>query len=170
MVVCGCGVSVTGSQNSGIGGGNDQVDASTPSLPQQDAGSPVVSDAPRQALSSFPITVVTTRPASGEYVMILFGGTQSGVGTGFGHAQNTLDCGDTVKNDVGWVSDTVPSLQEVANDAVGAIGFGIGLTATTDTSDCMCGWGNNCQATGAACTLSTGGRTLARDEPGRAQV
>jgi len=106
-------------------------------------------------LATTPITVVTDRPASGPYVMILFGGTQSGVGTNFGFAQNTLDCGDGTKSDVGWVSDTVPSLQLVANFAIGAVGFGLGLTATTDTNDCMCGWGNNCQQSGAACTLST---------------
>ena len=113
-----------------------------------------VTDLVRAGLSSFPVTVVTDRPTSGPYVMILFGGTQSTVGTGFGFAQNTLDCGDTNKNDVGWVSDTVPSLQLVANFAIGAVGFGLGLTATTDPNDCMCGWGNSCQQNGTACTLS----------------
>lgn len=42
---------------------------------------------------------------------------------------------------------------------MGAIGFGLGLSATTTTSDCMCSWGNACQPAGD-CTLHNG---IARD-------
>jgi hypothetical protein len=106
-------------------------------------------------LSQFPITVVTTRPTAGPYVMIVFGGTAQQVGSRFGGAVNTLDCGDTAKSDVAWIGDAVTPNQRVINFAVGAIGFGLGLTATSDPLDCMCGWDNACQSNNSqACTLT----------------
>ncbi len=114
----------------------------------------------RQQLSDFPITVVTTRPAQGPYVMVVFGGTAAQVGSRFGGAVNTLDCGDLAKSDVAWIADTVTG-QRAANFAIGAIGFGLGLTATTNPNDCMCGWDNQCTSNNnAACTLTPG---IARD-------
>jgi len=115
----------------------------------------------RGQLSSFPITVVTQRPATGPYVMIVFGGTASQVGSRFGGAVNTLDCGDAHKSDVAWISDNVSPTQRVVNFAIGAIGFGLGLTATTDPVDCMCGWDNACTSDQTVpCKLSP---TIARD-------
>lgn len=110
----------------------------------------------RARLSGTPFEVVTNRPASGPYVMIVFGGTNTVVGTPYTYATNAHDCGDAVKNDVGWVAD----LQEIpfsfAEDlAVGAIGWGLGLDGTTDTADCMCGWANGCSSAAGACSLSS---------------
>jgi hypothetical protein len=114
-----------------------------------------VTDGVRAQLSSFPVTVVTQRPATGPYVMIVFGGTASQVGSNFGGAVNQLDCGDVNKSDLAWISDGVSPTQRVVNFAVGAIGFGLGLTATTDPLDCMCGWDNNCTSDNSqACRLS----------------
>jgi len=49
----------------------------------------------------------------------------------------------------------------VINFAVGAIGFGLGLTATADPNDCMCAWDNGCQPnTNAPCRL---GSPITRD-------
>jgi hypothetical protein len=126
-----------------------------------------VVDGVRAQLSSFPVTVVTTRPVSGPYVMIVFGGIATQVGSNYGGAVNTLDCGDAQKSDLAWISDNVSITQRVVNFAVGAIGFGIGLTATTDPLDCMCGWDNGCiQDQSAACRLSP---QIVRD-PGANQV
>jgi hypothetical protein len=106
-------------------------------------------------LSSFPIRVVTQRPAAGPYVMIVFGGVANQVGSNYGAAVNQLDCGDNAKSDLAWISDNVTPPQRVVNSAVGAIGFGLGLTATTDPLDCMCGWANNCTSNNTvACKLS----------------
>jgi len=116
-----------------------------------------VTDGVRAQLSSFPITVVTTRPPTGPYVMIVFGGTATQVGSRFGGAVTTLDCTDAKKSDLAWISDLVSPTQRVVNFAVGAVGFGIGLTATLDPKDCMCGWDNNCTSdNSAACTLTEG--------------
>jgi hypothetical protein len=103
-------------------------------------------------LADFPITVVTTRPASGPYVLIAFGGTKATVGTSYGSATGNHDCGDLIKSDVGWVSDTVPT-ETVATHAVGAIGWVLGLQGTTDPGDCMCGWANGCVRGTSQCTL-----------------
>jgi hypothetical protein len=120
-----------------------------------------VTDGVRGQLAGFPITVVTQRPTTGPYVMIVLGGVATQVGSRYGGAVNTLDCTDARKSDVAWISDNVSPSQRVVNFAIGAIGFGIGLTATTDPLDCMCGWDNACISDNTvACRLSP---TIARD-------
>jgi hypothetical protein len=120
-----------------------------------------ITDGITAQLSGFPVTVVRTRPATGPYVMIVFGGAAAQVGSDYGGAVNQLDCDDSEKSDVAWLSDNVGSVQRNVNFAVGAIGFGLGLTATSDPNGCMCGWANNCNSNnGAPCRLST---TIARD-------
>ena len=111
----------------------------------------------KSRLAQTPIEVVTTRPTSGLYVMIVFGGNSTGnggnVGTVWGGGTNEHDCGDTVKADIGWVAEIINT--SYAQDiAVGAIGWGLGLNGTTDPNDCMCAWANNCSSASGACTLS----------------
>ncbi len=55
-------------------------------------------DAASTRLADF-TTVVTTRPAAGDYMMIVFGGTATTMGSAFNFVQE-LDCGDQVRNDV----------------------------------------------------------------------
>ena len=121
-----------------------------------------ITDGIRAVLAGFPVTVVTTRPAAGPYVMVVFGGAMGAVGSNFSLAVNELDCDDSEKSDVLWISDaTGVPLQRLINVTVGGIGFGLGLTATADPNDCMCGWANGCTPTAAqACTLSM---SIARD-------
>jgi hypothetical protein len=111
----------------------------------------------KSRLAGTPIDVVTTRPAAGPYVMIVFGGdnTNNGgtVGTIYGGATNEHDCGDLVKSDLGWVSDG-PSVSYAQDLAIGAIGWGLGLNGTNEPTDCMCAWANNCSSASGACTLS----------------
>jgi hypothetical protein len=111
-------------------------------------------------LARFPITVTRIRPSAGSYVMIVYGGTASTVGSSFNGAVNQLDCGDSRPNDVAWIADSVTG-QRAINPTIGAIGFGLGLTATTDPRDCMCSWDNACRSDNSApCTL---GSPIARD-------
>jgi hypothetical protein len=115
----------------------------------------VIVDGVKAQLAGFPIDVVTTRPATGPYVMIVYGGTSTQVGSNYGGAVNELDCGDQRKSDVAWMSDGVSPPQRVINFTIGAIGFGLGLTATNDPQGCMCQWDNGCvQQTTAPCRLS----------------
>jgi len=108
-------------------------------------------------------TVTTVRPTTGDYLMIVFGGAAATMGSAFGFVQE-LDCGDLVRNDVAWVADNFPT-NLIPNAIMGSIGFAIGLTATTDTTDCMCSWDNNCAQTTTNCQLHNG---IARD-PGANQ-
>ncbi|MDB4961305.1 MAG: hypothetical protein JWP01_1304 [Myxococcales bacterium] len=120
-----------------------------------------ITDGVRARLSSFPVEVVTTRPAAGQYVMIVFGGTANQVASRFGGAVNQLDCGDLQRNDVAWIADNVTPTTRVVNFAIGAIGFGLGLTATQNPTDCMCGWDNTCTPNNAVdCVLND---NIARD-------
>jgi len=116
-------------------------------------------------LSQFPINVTIKRPTSGNYMMIVFGGLASDVGSNFVGAVDQLDCGDTRPNDVAWISDNGKSNQRAINSAIGAIGFGLGLTATSDPHDCMCGWDNGCSRDDSIpCRL---GSPIARDPAAR---
>jgi hypothetical protein len=96
-------------------------------------------------------TVTVSRPTSGQYVMIVYGGAAGNVHSFYGTAVNQLDCGDLVKNDVAWIADSVAATNAI-DTTMGAIGFGLGLSGTLATDDCMCSWGDNCARSGA-CTL-----------------
>jgi hypothetical protein len=121
-----------------------------------------ITDGIKARLAQTPIEVVTTRPAAGPYVMIAFGGTNTAAGgtvaTIYGGAVSYHDCGDVVKNDLAWVSDLSSfSTDLVANFAIGAVGWGMGLDGGDATTDCMCDWANNCIPPGTGvCTLTDG--------------
>ena len=126
----------------------------------RDHGIQTIVDGVTAELARFPITVTRTRPSTGDYVMIVYGGTADTVGSNFGAAVNQLDCGDARPDDVAWLSDSVTGTRAI-NDTIGAIGFGLGLTATTDAHDCMCSWANGCRIDNSTpCTL---GSPIARD-------
>ncbi|HEX3474146.1 MAG TPA: hypothetical protein VHT91_03845 [Kofleriaceae bacterium] len=112
-------------------------------------------DGVNRQLARFPITVTRIRPSAGNYVMVVYGGTASMVGSDFGAAVNQLDCGDARPNDVAWIADNLTG-QRAINTTIGAIGFGLGLTATIDPGDCMCSWDNSCRSDNSApCTLGS---------------
>lgn len=115
-------------------------------------------------LAGTPISVVVGRPTSGAYVMIVFGGDQNLIGTVYSYATNEHDCGDTVKNDVGWISDVAP-MSYVPDLVIGTLGWGLGLNGTTDVNDCMCGWANACTSSAGACTLSASIASTASQAP-----
>lgn len=109
----------------------------------------------RTGLSQFPVTVVTQRPATGPYVMIVYGGDAQSIGSNFGFAVNELDCDESEKSDVAWISNNYTTTLRHVNTTLGAIGFGLGLTGTSNVNDCMCGWANNCNKDHSQlCTLS----------------
>lgn len=141
---------------------NGTANPAAPATNRSAAQVTAIVDGVRNALSTFPVTVVTTRPTSGQYVMIVYGGTATNVGSRFGVAVQELDCGDAAtRNDVAWISDSVTATQRVINTSLGAIGFGLGLTATSSPTDCMCGWDNACVSDNSVqCTLSP---SIARD-------
>jgi len=125
-------------------------------------------DGVKQRLSTTPITVVTTRPASGPYVMVVLGGANVNnggtVGTIYSYATSFHDCGDATKNDIAWVSDMTTaasgmnaSTEYIADLVIGSIGWSLGLDGTGDGTSCMCGWASSCTNATGACTLSANG-------------
>lgn len=136
-----------------IGVGTATVPPFHPNLNNRATEIQTIVDGVRSRLAGTLATVVTTRPASGPYVMVVLGGDQNDVGSNYTYATSDHDCGDLVKNDVGWVSDA-PSLSYVPDLIVGTIGWGLGLQGTNDPTDCMCAWANNCDSASGACTLS----------------
>ncbi len=146
----------------------NKMNGAAPPYRQTDTGRDLqiqtIVDGVTQQLARFPITVTRTRPSSGNYVMIVYGGAASAVGSNFGTAVNQLDCGDAFPNDVAWIADNVTG-QRAINTTLGAIGFGLGLTATIDPADCMCSWDNGCHPDNTVpCTL---GSPIARDPAAR---
>jgi len=101
--------------------------------------------------------VTTTRPTSGEYVMIIFGGTAANVHSFFGGGVSQIDCGDLMKNDVGWLPDGMTA-DDAADAAIGAIELGLGLSSVNDPTDCSCEWGNynHCTRNTSPCLLHNG--------------
>ncbi|HEX8111950.1 MAG TPA: hypothetical protein VF516_29665 [Kofleriaceae bacterium] len=142
----------------------NKMNGAAPPYRQTDTGRDLqiqtIVDGVTRQLARFPIAVTRIRPSSGNYVMIVYGGTASMVGSNFGAAVNQLDCGDTRPDDVAWIADNVTG-QRAINTTIGAIGFGLGLTATIDPADCMCSWDNGCLPDNTVrCTL---GSPIARD-------
>jgi hypothetical protein len=115
-------------------------------------------DGVKARLSALPLQVVTTRPTSGSYVMIVMGGnntTNGGtIGSQYSFATSDHDCGDVVKNDIAWIAD-LPATTYAPDLVLGALGWAVGLNGTSDPNGCMCGWANACaEADTVACTLS----------------
>ncbi|MDQ3365643.1 MAG: hypothetical protein M3680_09455 [Myxococcota bacterium] len=97
----------------------------------------------REALYPFDVDVVTTRPSSGDYEMVVIGGSSADLG----HAQGIsgfsgVDCENSNVRDIAWVADRIesgalePAL--VANNIGGVVGVGNGLDASSDPANCMC--------------------------------
>jgi hypothetical protein len=124
----------------------------------RDAEITSIVDGVKARLSALPLEIVTTRPASGPYVMVVFGGNNTAnggtIGSQYAYGTSDHDCGDTLKNDVAWVAD-LPATTYAPDLAIGALGWAVGLNGTNDPNGCMCGWANSCaEASAVACTLS----------------
>ena len=124
----------------------------------RDAEITSIVDGVKARLSALPLDIVTTRPTSGPYVMVVLGGnntTNGGtIGSAYSYGTSDHDCGDAVKNDVAWVAD-LPAVTYAPDLVIGAIGWAVGLNGTNDPNGCMCGWANSCaEASAVACTLS----------------
>jgi hypothetical protein len=138
--------------------------------PDRETHLSIIMDRLTTALASFPIELTRVRPATGDYRMIVFGGsfdlTMGASSSSWSFA--TTDCGHRDANDVGFVFDKlVPAY--AAGAALNVIGHFAGLDTSTTAGDCM-------QATPGsppcvfepAAMISLGacvGTTLTQDEP-----
>ncbi|HPH69796.1 MAG TPA: hypothetical protein PLF40_28790 [Kofleriaceae bacterium] len=116
-----------------------------------------ITDLAKANLAQFPVTIVTTRPTTGPYIMVAFGGARAMFNTTYPSITG-LNCGDVRPSGVGWVADDVTA-QQGANLVVSVAAISIGLTGITENKprDCLCGWGGPvCDPDQTqACQLST---------------
>ncbi len=117
----------------------------------------------RQVLDPFDVEVVTTRPATGPYTMIIVGGAPSdlGLSSTVGSLGASPDCQRALDNEIGWAAGSYNFPNHlVANYAIGVVGLGVGLDGTVDGTDCMCNWGVPCPGPPETmrCTLGTAAR------------
>lgn len=129
------------------------VPAWRPNDPARDTAiAAVICDA-RLTLQQFDVDVVTTRPATGPYTMIVIGGAATDLAMPAGvQALAELDCMRTRAADVAWISQywqgnatsTEIEPRSMAQLIAGSIGIFNGVDGSTTAGDCMCGWGNLC--------------------------
>jgi hypothetical protein len=99
---------------------------------------PIIMDRLTAALSAFPVDLTRTRPATGDYRMIVFGGRYdlTTVNSSSAWSYAATDCGHHNVNDVGFVFDMLAA-PTVADAALNVIGHFAGLDTSTTAGDCM---------------------------------
>jgi hypothetical protein len=101
-----------------------------------------------EALGSYDLAIVTVRPATGPYDMIVFGGSPANLELPADlDSVAPIDCGDGRKSDLAVVFDGTTSIR-LANAALGAVGNMAGMDRVTRAGDCL---GDRRNAT-AVCT------------------
>jgi len=109
-------------------------------------------------LGSLGVAVVTTRPASGAYSMVVIGGTSAGLGLGSGlpGLAPFSGCGIPVANRITYAFENAGGAmfpdEQVADLAIGGYLVGLGVPTSSDTNDCLCWDSPSCQDA-SACTL-----------------
>jgi hypothetical protein len=131
---------------------------------------PAIMDRLTTALASFPIDLTRVRPTTGNYRMVVFGGTSqlTTVGSTSAWSYVTTDCGHRDLDDIGFVFDhVIPA--EVGDAALNVIGHFAGLDTSSTAGDCMqampgstaCVFGHTAMVNPATC----GGAAPIQDEP-----
>jgi hypothetical protein len=104
-------------------------------------------------LAPYDIAVVTSRPASGSYDMLVAGGSsqQAGLGAGLA-AVAVIDCAGTLPRHISLVFD-LSTGHDAARQVVGSLGISHGVSASTSSTDCMCIIDGTCATLATTCTL-----------------
>jgi hypothetical protein len=107
----------------------------------------------RAVLAPYDIDVVTTRPASGTYDMLVAGGTSQQAGQPAGlPGQAVVDCTATVARHISFLFD-LSTGHDAARQIIGSLGVSHGISASTASTDCMCIADAGCTTLAAACTI-----------------
>lgn len=116
-----------------------------------------IEDMVQTALAPFSIDVVTARPASGDYWMVVAGGTSDAItgSTGALTAAKPV-CDAMNRNSIALVfeQDNETTDRAYADTIAGAFGSLVGLVPTSNGNDCMC-LATSCAHT-QMCTWGTG--------------
>lgn len=130
------------------------------------AGIPTIVADVTAALAPYDIDVVTTRPITGNYVMILFGAspTQAGFANGTG-AIMPVTC-TPLSNVIAFVFNPVTTPHDVARFAIATMGHLHDVPLSNQADDCMCYAAAECNATAtAACTIGGADTVMDPAEP-----
>ena len=101
----------------------------------------------RKGLAPYSIEVVTTRPATGSYYMMVFGSTSAAIGLQagfFGIAP--FQCTPENRNNVSITFDSgqMPTTFEYANSVLSDMAMLVGISTTTVNDDCACRGAGGC--------------------------
>jgi hypothetical protein len=130
-----------------------------PTEPTRDAAIDEIIELARSRLVPFSVDLVTTRPSTGDYNMIVFGGDaatlgvpESPVSVAPFNCRNTPDDHVALLFDHGLADVTAT---DYANQILFQIGTFEGLTFTRTPDDCECQFDTECEAnTGALCSFN----------------
>ena len=127
----------------------------------RDAQLALVADGARTVLAPYNIEVVTERPASGEYDMIVVGGDPVDAGFSAGIIGNTpFGCSEAFRSDknVSFIFENyAPLTKRYASNVVTHIGMVNGVPITKRNGDCMCGASFDCELLDQLCTMGAAG-------------
>ncbi len=115
----------------------------------------------RTFLARWNVDVVTARPASGEYMMVVFGATgeiANYAATTLGTAE--LDCANAYPHDVGFVFEASDTPIRATNNALFAILQGAGVYPADGDNNCACAAETCTTSLTEICTVSTAAATL----------
>jgi hypothetical protein len=104
-------------------------------------------------LAPYNIKIVTSRPQSGPYDMMVAGGSsrQAGLPAGIG-AVAVIDCTAALPHHVSLLFDQTTG-HEAARQIIGSLGISHGISASTKSTDCMCIVDVGSTPLAVACTL-----------------
>jgi hypothetical protein len=107
----------------------------------------------QQVLAPYDIAVVTARPSSGTYDMLVAGGAsqQAGLSTGL-PGDAVVDCAKAVLRHISLLFD-LSTGHDAVRQIIGGLGVSHGISASTASTDCMCIADGTCTILAAACTI-----------------
>jgi hypothetical protein len=118
----------------------------------------LIADGARTILAPYNIEVVTERPATGDYDMIVFGGDPVDAGFQAGIiAYRPLECNEDKPNVSFIFENYEPLTKRYASDVVTAVGQLNNVPITNLNGDCMCGVSLACALNDALCTMGGAG-------------
>lgn len=118
----------------------------------------LIADGARTILAPYNIEVVTARPVSGSYDMIVFGGDPVDAGYQAGIiAFRPLECNENKPNVSFIFENYEPLTKRYASDVVTAVGQINNIPITNLNGDCMCGVSFDCLLNDALCTMGGAG-------------
>jgi hypothetical protein len=136
-----------------------EVPALFPDDPQREVSLGLIADGIRELLAPYDVAIVTERPDSGDYIMIVFGGTSldAGFENDFG-AISPFVCNRDYSNAIAMAFERGSRTSYYTYVVVSELGILNGVPFSSVSGDCMCWSGASCAGTGdSVCTIGGAG-------------